>query len=278
MAGESRFREIDLFRGIAIIMMVLFHTLFDISFFGIGQVNVSSGFWRYFAFATATLFLFLVGVSLVVSHARAAQNLAGFALARKFLLRGAGIFLLGLGITVATWFYLREGFILFGILHLIGISVMLSPLFFRFRKYNIAIGIACILIGWFVIGSIGPVLSPSFGIQPAGALSTGYAPMVPWTMTGAVIPLLLLPLGIHAASFMTVDYEPLFPFFGVVLLGMGAGELLYGEGIRHFTVPKIPDFLISPLSFLGRHSLLIYLVHQPVIVLLLGAITGTKVL
>jgi len=278
MRGESRFFEIDLFRGIAILMMMLFHTLFDISFFGIAQVNVSSGFWRYFAFATATLFLFLVGVSLVVSHARAARNLAGFALARKFLLRGAGIFLLGLGITVVTWFYLREGFILFGILHLIGISVMLSPLFFRFRKYNIVIGIACILIGWFVIGSLGTVLSQSFAIPPAGAWSAGYMPMIPWTLTGTVIPLLLLPLGIHAASFVTVDYEPLFPFFGVVLIGMGTGELLYGEGIRHFTIPKIPDFLVSPLSFLGRHSLVIYLVHQPVIVLLLGVITGTKVL
>jgi uncharacterized membrane protein len=278
MAGESRFTEIDLFRGIAILMMVLFHTLFDISFFGIAPINVESGFWRYFAFATATLFLFLVGVSLIVSHARAARYLAGFALARKFLLRGAGIFLLGLGITVATWFYLREGFILFGILHLIGISVMLSPLFFRFRKYNIAIGIACLLIGWFVIGSISPVWSQSFGIQPAGAWSVGYAPMVPWTLAGAVVPLLLLPLGIHAASFMTVDYEPLFPFFGVVLIGMGAGEFLYGEGIRHFTAPRVPEFLLSPFSFLGRHSLLIYLVHQPVIVLLLGAITGAKVL
>lgn len=278
MPGESRFFEIDLFRGIAIIMMVLFHTLFDISFFSIAQVNVASGFWRYFAYATATLFLFLVGVSLVVSHARAARYLAGFALAKKFLLRGAGIFLLGLGITFATWFYLREGFILFGILHLIGISVMLSPLFFRFRKYNLVLGIAGILIGWFVIGSIGPVWLQPFGIQPAGAWSVGYAPMIPWTLTGAIIPLLLLPLGIHASSFMTVDYTPLFPFLGVVLLGMGAGEFLYGGGIRHFTASRVPEHLASPLSFLGRHSLLIYIVHQPVIILLLAAITGTNIL
>ena len=89
MGGESRFEEIDLFRGIAILMMVLFHTLFDIRFFGIAPVNVSSGFWRYFAYATATLFLFLVGVSLVVSHARAARHRTGFALVKKFLLRGA---------------------------------------------------------------------------------------------------------------------------------------------------------------------------------------------
>src|SRR5208337_736177 len=220
MGGESRFREIDLFRGIAILMMVLFHTLFDISFFGIAQDNVSSGFWRYFAFATATLFLLLVGGSLVVSHARAARHLAGFALARKFLVRGAGIFLLGLGITVATWLYLREGFILFGILHLIGISVMLSSLFFRFKKYNIVLGLLCILIGLFMVSSLGPVYLQVFGIQPVGAWSVGYSPMISWSFTGTIIPLLLLPLGIHAASFWSVDYTPLFPWFGVVLIGM----------------------------------------------------------
>lgn len=278
MSEESRFREIDLFRGIAILMMVLFHTLFDISFFGIAQVNVSSGFWRYFAYATATLFLFLVGVSLVVSHARASRYLAGFALARKFLVRGAGIFVLGLGITVATWFYLREGFILFGILHLIGISVMLSPLFFRFRKYNIILGLLCILIGLFVVSSLGPVYLPAIGIQPAGAWSTGYSPIASWSFTGTILPILLLPLGIYGPGFASVDYTPLFPWFGVVLFGMGAGELLYGDGVRHFTAPRLPDILVSPLSFLGRHSLLIYLVHQPVIILLLGAITGIKVL
>jgi uncharacterized membrane protein len=40
----------------------------------------------------------------------------------------------------------------------------------------------------------------------------------------------------------------------------------------------VPEIFVKPLSFLGRHSLLIYIVHQPVIILLLGAVTGTKVL
>ena len=60
-------------------------------------------------------------------------TLSGYRLARKFLSRGAGIFLLGLLVTAGTWLYLKEGFIVFGILHLIGISVMISPLFFRFK-------------------------------------------------------------------------------------------------------------------------------------------------
>jgi uncharacterized membrane protein len=246
MDERPRFIEIDIARGIAILMMVLFHTLFDISFFSIAPVNVSTGFWRYFAYATATLFLLIVGVSLVVSHDRAAAKLSGSALAKKFLLRGSGIFSLGLLVTAATWLYLGEGFIIFGILHLIGVSVMLSPLFFRFRKYNLITGSCCILAGFFLTGIYGP-----------------------WW---------LLPFGIHPAGFTSVDYTPLFPWFGVVLIGIGIGDFLYTGGVRQFALPRLPDLFSTPLAFLGRHSLLIYLVHQPVIILLLGMVTGTNVL
>jgi uncharacterized membrane protein len=246
MDSASRFREIDAARGIAILMMIIFHTVFDLNFFMIAPVNVSTGFWRWFALATAGLFLFIAGVSLVVSHARAAARLSGFALTKKFLVRGAGIFMLGLLVTLVTWLYLREGFIIFGILHLIGVSVMLSPLFFRFGKYNILLGLLCIAGGFFIGNLQGPV----------------------W----------FLPFGIVPVSFYSVDYTPLIPWFGAVLVGMGTGEFLYAGGIRRFVAPHLPDRIAEPLAFLGQHSLLIYLVHQPVIILLLAAVTGTKVL
>jgi len=245
MDAPSRFPEIDVVRGFAILMMVLFHTLFDISFFGIAAVNVATGFWRYFAMTTASLFLCIVGISLVVSHARSATKLKGFVLVRKYLLRGAGIFALGLLVTVATWWYLHEGFVLFGILHLIGVSVMLSPLFFRFGKFNILIGLL------FIAGG--------------AVINTFQAPI--W----------LLPLGIYPPLFTSVDYTPLVPWFGVVLAGMGIGDYLYAGGVRQFSMPGVPGLVTKPLAFLGRHSLIIYLVHQPVIILLLGGITGTTV-
>ena len=246
MDSASRFREIDATRGIAILMMVLFHTVFDLNFFMILPVNISTGFWRWFAMATASLFLLVVGISLVVSRARSAAKLSGFALTKKFLFRGAGIFALGLLVTLATWLYLHEGFILFGILHLIGVSVILSVLFFRFGKYNILLGLLFIAGGFFIGTLQGPV----------------------W----------LLPLGIYPSSFTSVDYTPLIPWFGAVLVGLGVGEFLYSGGVRQFTVPHLPDRIVRPLSFLGRYSLVIYLVHQPIIILLLAAVTGTKVL
>ena len=246
MESAGRFFEIDLFRGIAILMMILFHTVFDLRFFRIMSIDVSSGFWWYFALATASLFLLITGVSLTISYSRAAQQLSGFALTKKFLLRGVFIFACGLLVTLVTYLYLGTGFVVFGILHLIGVSIMLSVLFFRFRGWNILAGVVVIVTGIFCAGVTGPL----------------------W----------LLPLGIHPAGFFSVDYTPLFPWFGMVLIGMGAGSLLYPSGVRRWGVPPLPQGAVQPLVFLGRHSLLVYLLHQPVILLLLAAVTGTKIL
>jgi uncharacterized membrane protein len=277
MNTASRLWEIDGTRGVAIIMMVIFHTVFDLSFFSLYPVDVATGFWRYFAYATASLFLFVVGVSLVVSHARAAETLSGFRLMKKFLLRGAGIFALGLLVTLATWIYLGQGFVIFGILHLIGISVMLSPFFFRFRKFNFILGVLCILFGLFVVSGLGPVYLQAFGIEPAGSWSVGSTPLISWSTAGTIVSVILLPFGIHSPAFWSVDYTPLFPWFGMVLVGLGAGEYLYAGGVRQFSIRPLPEYISRPLTFLGRHSLVIYLLHQPVIILLLGLLTGTKV-
>lgn len=246
METVSRFREIDTARGIAIVMMIVFHMVYDLNFFSVVPVNVSTGFWRYFAIATASLFLLIVGISLVVSHDRAAASLSDSGMRKKFLNRGAGIFALGMLVTVATWLYLREGFVIFGILHLIGIAVMLSVIFFRFGKYNILFGVACTGAGLLIGKITGPV----------------------W----------LIPFGICPASFVSVDYTPLLPWFGAVLIGMGLGDIMYRGAVRRFTPPHMPDRIAMPFSFLGQHALVIYLVHQPVIILLLAAVYGIKVL
>jgi uncharacterized membrane protein len=249
----DRYDEIDVARGTAILMMILFHTIFDLAFFGVYPVNVSTGFWRWFAVATASLFLLIAGISLTISHARALQRLGGtikppVQIVIKYLKRGAGIFCCGLLVTLATWLYLGDGFVMFGILHLIGVSIMLAPLFFWLRKKNILIGAVWITIG----------------------ITLAYS-----AISG---PVFLLWLGIHPASFTSVDYTPLFPWFGVVLIGMGLGEHLYPNGKRVFNIPHFHGVVSATIALLGRHSLVIYLVHQPVIILLLHIVAGVRVL
>jgi len=242
MGQTSRYWEIDFCRGIAILMMVVFHVVFDLGYFDIYPVSTDRGFWRYFGLSTASLFLLIVGVSFSVSYSRAAVNLSGLQIYRKFLYRGAGIFALGLMVTLGTRFYLGEGFVIFGILHLIGVSIILAPFFYRFGKFNLLLGVVTTILG-FVIGIIpGPV----------------------W----------LLPLGVHPATFWSVDYTPLFPWFGMVLIGIGTGSILYPNGVRRFSFPQIPPLGSAAVIFSGKHSLLLYLVHQPVIILILHFITG----
>ena len=67
---NRRFWEIDSLRGLAIVMMVIFHLIFDLYFFGIYSFNVHSGFLWWFARITAFIFIFLVGVSLSLSYSR----------------------------------------------------------------------------------------------------------------------------------------------------------------------------------------------------------------
>ena len=220
MNQVSRYPEIDMIRGVAILMMILFHTLFDLNYFNILSLEIYNGFWHYFAYATASLFLLVVGISLSISRARAQQGLSGNRLILKFVYRGAGIFLLGLLVTFGTWLYLREGFIVFGILHLIGVSIMISPLFFRFKKGNIALGVLFIFIGYLFSMISGPS----------------------W----------LLPLGIHPQDFWSVDYEPLFPWTGMVLIGIGAGEYPIPGGREKVPPPENPPGFFPAACISGK--------------------------
>jgi len=228
----ERFPEIDFARGIAVVMMVVFHIAFDLYYLQIVAIPANSLPWRVLAMSTAGLFLFLVGVSLSISAVYARKKLSRNEFILKYLKRGAGIFLIGIGITLVTWIILPGSFILFGILHLIGLAIALSPLYTGFSWQNLVAGSVIILLG--------PVVSAMRG---AG-----------W----------LLWIGIQPPAFYSIDYTPVVPWLGVVLIGVFFGTLGYPSGIRIWNI-IVPEILEKTFGFLGRHSLAIYLVHQPII-------------
>ncbi len=83
---------------------------------------------------------------------------------------------------------------------------------------------------------------------------------------------ILAPLGLTNANFFAVDYYPLFPWLGIFLLGLALGKLLYAQPHRISGAGRYND----PISFLGRHSLTVYLLHQPVILSLLFLLQQLK--
>jgi len=234
----GRYWEIDALRGTAVMMMVIFHTVFILDFFGVRTVEVATGPWRLFALATATIFIAVAGVSVAISSARAAQRLDRRGVALKNIRRGAGIFLVGVGISLVTWLLLPGEFILFGVLHCIGLSIALSPLFLGLGRRNLIPGAILLLLA--------PVVGRIEG------------------------PLALAWLGIHPADFASLDYVPLVPWLGVFLIGMGLGAAFYPGGLRGFPAREGELPSLRPVTLLGRHSLPVYLVHVPVILLALS--------
>ncbi|MCL7475168.1 MAG: heparan-alpha-glucosaminide N-acetyltransferase [Methanosarcinales archaeon] len=239
-SAQKRFWEIDFLRGIAILLMIIFHALYDFNFFGGYNFDLDSGLWVYVGRSSAIMFIFVVGISLTLSRSRAAgMNIPKPELYQKFLKRGVRIFSWGLLITLITWLFLRDGVIVFGILHFIGLSIILAYPFLGLRTYNLLIGA---------------------GIIVSGLYLSEFAFHFPW----------LLWLGFIPYGFHTLDYFPVLPWFGVTLVGIFAGNSLYSDHTRKFEIKDLTWFFpVRLFCMLGRRSLLIYLIHQPVLIVLL---------
>ncbi len=241
-AQKARLWEVDAARGVAILMMVFYHLLYDLETFGGYDVEATTGFWARFADLTAFAFVSLVGVSLAISWSRAQDSSPARGLFGKYLGRGARIFGYGMLLTLVTWL-LGMGVIAFGILHLIGVSIILAYPFLRFGILNLFLGLSVIAGGLYV--------------QALNASSESA-----W----------LLPLGVVPEGLFMPDYRPLLPWFGVVLLGLFVGNVVYGSGRRPPAAGRKTPLVARLLAPLGRNSLFIYLVHQPVLVALLAVL------
>jgi uncharacterized membrane protein len=220
-------------------MMIVYHSTYDLDTLGGYDVQSTSGYWALFADVTAGLFLFLVGVSLGISRSR--TSLTGWRLFGKYLARGSRILAYGMVLTL-IFLALGMGVVAFGILHLIGVSIILAYPFLRLRFTNLALGALMFVAGQYIMAQ--DLYSQSFWLSPFG--------IVP---EGVVMP----------------DYRPLLPWFGVVLIGLFVGNVVYGDGRRPTITEDKAPVLARPLLPLGRNSLFIYLIHQPIIVALLAA-------
>ena len=239
---ESRHWEIDALRGVAVVMMIVYHLVFDLTLFGLYQTDVYGGWWKGLARVTATLFILLAGVSLALSRARSRHQANGWSLYAHYVVRGLKLIGWGMVVTLVTWGYTGRLVILFGILHCIGAATILAYPFLRWRWVTLAAGIGVIALDY---------LTSRF---PASHL----------------VPQLL---GLQPLARPQMDYFPLVPWFGVVLLGVLGGQLLYPGGAPRLDLPNLTKRAgAKELIWLGRHSLLIYLLHQPCLIAIITLI------
>lgn len=233
----GRIFAVDLARTIAILMMVTFHFTYDLEMFGfVPGGTTTHGFWALFARATAGSFLLLVGFSLYLAHGQGIRW-------RSFGRRLAKVAAAAALVSAGTYIVLPQTFVYFGILHSISVASLLGLAFLRLPAVlTLLLGAAVIALPNYV--SLSALDSPFFYWT---GLSTWWPP--------------------------SIDYEPVFPWFGPTLLGVGAAKVfasrfpstLAGSG----SVGQ--GALARAIAFPGRHSLIIYLVHQPILISVIWA-------
>jgi uncharacterized membrane protein len=221
---------VDLARGVALLAMAVYHFFWDLEFFGLADLGVTENMlWIAFARAIAASFLALVGLGLVLGHTNGVKL-------KPFLRRLAIIVAAAAAITGLSYFADPDGIIWFGILHCIAVSSVIGLLFLHLPVIVVILaGMACIAA---------PYVATSPVFNGLGWIWLGLAQ--------DVIP--------------SNDYNPLLPWFGYVLLGIAAARLFPPEKWPFWQPRSIAS---RALCFAGRHSLIVYLVHQP---LLMGTV------
>ncbi len=234
---HSRFPELDLLRGLSIIAMVLYHAFWDLYYFDLASWDIFPFSPQIMAQIIGSSFLLINGMCLSISYARTIRAIGFKGIWKKFIIRGCKLLSWGAVITLVVYFALDE-YILFGILHLIGVCILLSPLFLPRPNAALAVGVAVITADYLLTNL-------------------------------SVRSLFLLPFGLGRITIPMVDYYPLFPWFGVVLIGIWLGSVCYPHGERRFPVLALESINKLPgtqfVRFLGRHSLIVYLIHQPIV-------------
>lgn len=236
----TRFHELDLWRGLAVVSMVIYHFFFDLNFLGLAPREMYAGGWLVFQRMIASSFLLLVGISLTISFSHA-RDKPFFGVFKKFLKRAGFVMAAALLVTLGTGLFVPEQYVRFGILHLISVSTIIAVPFLFIR--------------------------PAWITAILGAVSIYFGAFI---KTLSVSHPFLLWLGVAYPGFATVDYFPVVPWFGIVLIGIFAGKWMYPDGTRKYhwlSVPSTPDNRPQTiLAWVGRKALWIYLIHQPVLI------------
>ncbi len=223
-----RIWEIDFLRGLSIILMVFYHLFYDLwALSGIKKLlGVSIELSNIY---WTVAHYFFAGLFIVLSGISST-------LSWNNIRRSLRLFAVAIVVSAATYVFDPSSVILFGILHCLAVSILI---------YGLA------------LERSGPVVCAY-----AGAAVLGLSVLVRLAMKQATVSFdWLLPLGIHTPTYSAADYFPLLPWLGIFLAGAALGKSVYAA--KQSLIPRrLP---VTFINFAGRHSLLIYIVHQPII-------------
>ena len=236
-AKRPHYDLLDTVRGLCILSMVAYHGMYDlVDIIGLGApwyTGLPGYIWQQ---SICWTFILLSGMC--------------WQLSRHHVKRGLLLVGCGAAITLVTWLVMPSQRILYGVLNLLGLSaLLLIPLEKVFRKIPAWAGLAGALLLF--------ALTRNVSRGSLGFEGLVLCPLPEWLYTTDLFAV----VGFHSPSFWSTDYFPLLPWFFLFC----AGYFLWSGLSKSSRIKELLQAGVRPLSFLGRHSLVIYLLHQPVL-------------
>ena len=230
-----RYQYLDILRWFAIVLMILFHLNYSLVYiFDSNILNFSEIFWFILWKISALWFITIAWASFYLASEKYTQT----ELTEKYVKYALVLAVCSGAITLGTAVFFPSQLILFGILHFFAVSFAILP--FIARSKSLAIFI--IILIWSIYLAVPQVVD-----------------------TKVLFPFGFIPLGFYSA-----DYYPLLPYFLVILLWYLWAEFLSkNKLLQYFHISRDLNKIEKTLSFIGKRSIMIYLIHQPIIILLL---------
>lgn len=202
--------------------MIYFHIIFDLKDLYGYPLEYASGVNYYIGKLSVILFMLLSGISCTLS--------------KNNVKRGIRVLAIALLITLATHLYSDALGVKFGVLHFLGLSMILYEAVKKANPYVLLAAGVIIIIAGNLFGKI--------------------------TMSHDIFFI----FNLTSNSFYSSDYYPLFPWLGIFLFGIVIGKLFYSskESLLPFSIKE------NPISKAGRHTLILYVIHQPLILVILS--------
>ncbi len=235
--NSQRYHLLDALRGLCLISMIIYHACYDLVYiFGVDMPFYYGELGSIWQKSICCTFILLSGIS--------------WNLGRKHLVRGLIVFACGIIITLGTVIFYPNELIIFGILSFMGTAMLLMiPLDYFMKKWNPVLFMLINLILYILTMHIGS------GYVGVGDFILFRIPDFFYCTDFTV------PLGFHTDSFYSSDYFPLLPNFFLYLCGYFAWKSVS----KYDSVRNYLSFRIPLISVIGRHTLIIYMVHQPII-------------
>jgi len=235
-SSAPRYAIIDTLRGAAIWLMFVYHFSWDLTYFGFADFGVvTNPYWLWFARFIAGTILLVMGMSQAVSAERQFNR-------KTFLKRVAVIGACAAAISFGTYQMNPNTFIFFGILHHIALVSLVMPFLVRLQTQTLT------------VLAVFSLVAPQFFEHEIF--------FVEW----------LWWVGLSPVTPAALDYVPILPWIGLSLIGVVIGRQLFTGQPSHTFGEWQPTNAASRLIHLaGRHSLLLYMIHQPI---LFGGVYG----